>query len=177
MQKIDGQVVIFGEKNHAEVIGLNGQTENQAIIIEKETDLEQINFSKPIRVFSQTTKSVEAYENICNKIREETVKTNNLDIKFSNSICRSVSNRTKTLTKFANNYDVIIFVSGKKSSNGRFLYSFCKKNNTRSHFVSYVEELNPEWFKKAKSVGITGATSTPQWLMTEFAKAIEKYNY
>ncbi|MDD4847372.1 MAG: 4-hydroxy-3-methylbut-2-enyl diphosphate reductase [Bacteroidales bacterium] len=174
MQMVDGQVVIFGEKNHAEVIGLNGQTENQAIIIEKDLDLDQIDFTKPIRVFSQTTKSVEAYENVCQEIQKQASNSHNTNVKFSNSVCRSVSNRTKTLTTFSNDYDVIIFVSGKQSSNGRFLYSFCKKNNPKSHFVSYIEDLNPEWFKGAQSVGITGATSTPQWLMKQFSEAIEQ---
>lgn len=175
LQKNDGQIVIFGERNHAEVIGLNGQTENQAIIIEKEEDLNQIDFTKPIQVFSQTTKSVDAYNQICKIIAEKTKNVKNENVKFSNSICHSVSNRTKSLTQFSNNHDVIIFVSGEKSSNGHFLYGYCKENNPKSHFVSYIKDLQPEWFKNIDSVGITGATSTPQWLMREFADAVKKH--
>lgn len=173
MQNGKGSIVIFGEKNHAEVIGLNGQTENQAIIIEQEADLSQIDFTKPLRVFSQTTKSLEKYKNICDIIHRKAREVNNENVEFLDSICTSVSNRTKSLTSFAINYDVIIFVSGKKSSNGHFLYGFCKKNNPKSYFVSFIEELDPKWFENINTVGITGATSTPQWLMRKFADAIK----
>lgn len=175
MQKEGGDIIIFGEKNHAEVIGLNGQTENQAIIIEDEKDLSQIDFTKPLRIFSQTTKSLEIYKKICDKISNNTKAVDNKNVKFLNSICLSVSNRTKSLTNFANQYNVIIFVSGKKSSNGQYLYTFCKENNPNSYFVSYIEELNPQWFKNINKVGITGATSTPQWLMRDFSDAIKNF--
>ena len=175
MQQVKGQVVIFGKKNHPEVIGLAGQTNNTAIIIENETELSKLNFQKPVRLFSQTTRSKEDYNNIVEIIKK---KINNAGLdtsnfKFRDSICRKVSNRVPKLKDFSRDNDVIVFVSGKKSSNGKYLYSISKKVNPDSYHISSVNELKNTWFKNAQTVGISGATSTPKWLMEKVAREIE----
>ena len=172
----EGQIVIFGKEGHAEVIGLLGHTGNRGIVISKEKDLDKIDFSKPINIFSQTTKSRNSYHNIIEKIKERMLKeVGNDEINFiiNDSTCRAVSNRDVFLKDFAKIHDIIIFVSGRKSSNGKVLYEVCKNQNDRSYFVSETEELRKEWFKESDSVGICGATSTPTWLMKKVKNAIE----
>ncbi|MCD6555595.1 MAG: 4-hydroxy-3-methylbut-2-enyl diphosphate reductase [Bacteroidales bacterium] len=171
-----GQIVIFGKEGHAEVIGLLGHTGNRGIVISEEKDLDKIDFSKPINIFSQTTKSRNSYHNIIEKIKERMLKeVGNDEINFiiNDSTCRAVSNRDVFLKDFAKIHDIIIFVSGRKSSNGKVLYEVCKNQNDRSYFVSETEELRKEWFKESNSVGICGATSTPTWLMKKVKNAIE----
>lgn len=176
LENIQGQIVIYGQVGHAEVIGLTGQTNDDAIIITCEADLELIDFSRPVTLFSQTTKSTAGFYKIKSLI-EERIKLNdpnsNLDLMFdaNDSICRQVSNREPQLLKFSESQDVIIFVSGKKSSNGKALYSVCKGNNERSYFVENESEIESSWFKNDDKVGICGATSTPMWLM----KRVENY--
>jgi len=165
MKKKIGQVILFGKKNHAEVVGLNGQIENSAIIIENPQMIKGVDYSKPIRLFSQTTKSIEEYRLLSQMISEQTKLCGNEDVIAHNTICHSVSNRSEKLAEFAKNYDVIIFVSGRQSSNGKYLFDICRKNNERTHLISKPEELEISWFQKEDSIGITGATSTPQWLM------------
>lgn len=172
-----GQIVIYGQKGHAEVIGLTGQTKDNAIIVTTEDDLDQIDFSRPVTLFSQTTKSTQGFYSLKDKIEERmklnsASETNELDA--NDSICRQVSNREPQLAKFATEHDVIIFVSGKKSSNGKALYGVCKKINDRSYFVENEEELQKEWFNQNESVGICGATSTPMWLMEKVADTIKQ---
>jgi len=174
-----GQIVIYGQQGHAEVIGIAGQTHDQAIIITSEADLDKIDFSKPITLFSQTTKSTKGFYQIKALIEERMMQAKGALTNFdaNDSICRQVSNREPQLTRFAAEHDVIIFVSGKKSSNGKALYSVCQQVNPQSYFVESEAELEPAWFGNAETVGICGATSTPMWLMQQVAdgiKALEK---
>ncbi|GAB3198105.1 4-hydroxy-3-methylbut-2-enyl diphosphate reductase [Pontibacter aydingkolensis] len=171
------QIVIYGQVGHAEVIGLAGQTGDEAIIVTTEEDLDKIDFTRPVTLFSQTTKSTKGFYHI-KELIEERIKQANADstqplFNANDSICRQVSNREPQLAKFSTEHDVLVFVSGKKSSNGKALYSVCKQHNPNSYFVENEQELQPEWFANAASVGICGATSTPMWLMQRVATYIE----
>ncbi|MDH3709475.1 MAG: 4-hydroxy-3-methylbut-2-enyl diphosphate reductase [Cyclobacteriaceae bacterium] len=173
----DGQIVLYGKKGHAEVIGLTGQTNKEAIVVMEEKDLDQIDFKRPITLFSQTTKSTKGFYQLKQMI-EERIKAANgtmevLDFKANDSICRQVSNREPQLTNFSHQHDVIVFVSGRKSSNGKALYGVCKENNSRSYFVENELAIDPQWFLRDDSVGICGATSTPMWLMERVAEHIK----
>ncbi|MBC8112305.1 MAG: 4-hydroxy-3-methylbut-2-enyl diphosphate reductase, partial [Verrucomicrobia bacterium] len=167
MTKKQGQIVIYGQKGHAEVIGLNGQTQNHAIVVMTEEDLTQVDFSRPISFFSQTTKSTEGFYKMKALIEQKIAEANpaqkqeeNMEFFDPNdSICRQVSNREPQLRKFAQEHDVIVFVSGKKSSNGKALYGVCKATNDQSYFVENENEIDASWFENANSVGICGATS------------------
>ena len=176
MRKVNGQIVIYGKKGHAEVIGITGQTRGQAIIVTTEEDLHKIDFSRPVTLFSQTTKSTKGFYHIKHLIQEKLAKEkadfNDGDFTANDSICRQVSNREPHLMKFSNNHDVIIFVSGKKSSNGKALFNVCLNENQRSYFIESEQELELGWFEAAESVGICGATSTPMWLMERVAQHI-----
>jgi 4-hydroxy-3-methylbut-2-enyl diphosphate reductase len=178
MQQKQGQIVIYGKHEHAEVIGLAGQTENTAIIVDDDKDLDNIDFSRPIRLFAQTTKSIEGLQHIENMIRER-MKNNYLpqhdDFKSYDTVCRQVANRSNQLKAFAQKFDVILFVSDKKSSNGIQLFNNCKSINQQSYFISNAGEIKQEWFINAASCGICGATSTPLWLMEEIAEIIQKF--
>jgi 4-hydroxy-3-methylbut-2-en-1-yl diphosphate reductase len=172
----DGQIVIYGQVGHAEVIGLAGQTCDEAIIITTEEDLHKIDFKRPVTLFSQTTKSTKGFYNI-KALIEERIKQANQDstqpeFDANDSICRQVSNREPQLARFSTEHDVLVFVSGKKSSNGKALYSVCKQHNPNSYFIENETELDKEWFVNANSVGICGATSTPMWLMQQVADSI-----
>lgn len=181
MEKEKGQIVIYGKKGHAEVIGLTGQTLEKAIVVMEDKDLEKIDFSKPVTLFSQTTKSTKGFYELKSKI-EDRIKTekgvlNEVDFNANDSICRQVSNREPQLSKFAAENDVVIFVSGKKSSNGKALYQVCKGINQRSYFVENENEIDPLWLNHEDKVGICGATSTPMWLMEQvmiYLKSMEK---
>lgn len=181
MEKEKGQIVIYGKKGHAEVIGLTGQTLEKAIVVMEDKDLDKIDFSRPVTLFSQTTKSTKGFYELKSKI-EERIKAekgvlNELDFNANDSICRQVSNREPQLSKFALENDVIIFVSGKKSSNGKALYQVCKGVNERSYFVENEMEIDPIWLTPNDKVGICGATSTPMWLMEQamrHLKSMEK---
>lgn len=164
-----GQVVIYGQKGHAEVNGLVGQTGGKAIVVSELTDIEQIDFSRPVYIFSQTTKSPALYSQIINEIREKKISIQGNDSNFivNYSICGQVSNRYHKLREFSKKHDIILFVSGNRSSNGRMLYNICKNENSNTFFVSESTELQKEWFINTGSVGICGATSTPQWLMQD----------
>lgn len=168
MKKVDGQIVIYGKEGHAEVVGLAGQTTNEAIIINSESDLQQIDFERPINLFSQTTQSIEGFNKIIEQIKERTTNdSGQATLSVNDTICRQVSHRAPQLREFSKKFDVVVFVSGKKSSNGKYLYGVCKENNQQTYFISSKEEMKKEWFTKANSVGICGATSTPMWLMEE----------
>lgn len=175
-----GQIVIYGQKGHAEVNGLVGQTEGEAIVVYSEEDLDNIDFSKPIHFFSQTTKSTAGFEKMEQLIQQRILREKGSleegDFNSNDTLCRQVSNREPQLKRFAAEQDVIIFVSGKKSSNGKALYSVCKFINPDTHFISHPSELETEWFTGKASVGIAGATSTPMWLMEEVAAAICSLN-
>ena len=177
LKDIDGQVIIFGKEGHAEVIGLVGQTDGEAIIITTVDDLEKIDFSKSISIYSQTTKSPQAFKDITLEIEKRVKLSLNSEVKYivNDTLCRQVSGREPQLKQFSIENDVIIFVSGKKSSNGKMLYKSCKSENPNSYFISDVDELDSDWFKHSKTVGICGATSTPRWLMENVQKQIEKF--
>ena len=165
----DRQIVILGKKGHAEVNGLVGQTQQEAIVISSEEEAEKLEIDKPVSLFSQTTKGTKLLYSIREKMSDKFE-----DFKFNDTICRQVSNREPELQKFSDKHEVIIFVSGKKSSNGKALYQTCKAINPESYFISGLEELDLNWIKGKKSVGICGATSTPMWLMEEVADFINK---
>ncbi len=173
-----GQIVIYGEQGHAEVNGLVGQTEGNAIVVKTEDDLQKVDFSKPVYFFSQTTKSTLGFENMERMIQENIVKFKGSleegDFVSNDTLCRQVSNREPHMKRFAQLHDVVVFVSGKKSSNGKALFSVCQANNPRSYFISSYDELNLSWFDDAASVGICGATSTPLWLMEKVKEHIEE---
>ena len=171
----DGQIVIYGKEGHAEVIGLSGQTKNRAIIISSEEDLDKINYDKPIVLFSQTTKSTDGYYHIV-KLIEERVKSHGkgsaISFNSHDSICRQVSNRVPQLLKFSSDHDVILFVSSRKSSNGKALFEQCQRNNPRSYFIEDEDDIDAAWFRGDDSVGICGATSTPRWLMEKVEEKV-----
>lgn len=172
-----GQVVLYGQKGHAEVIGLAGQTKGDAIIVTTEEDLAQVDFTKPVTLFSQTTKSTKGFYELKQQIGDKLSAANPLkEVAFdaNDSICRQVSNREPQLQRFSKEHNVIIFVSGKKSSNGKALYSVCKTENEQSYFVENENEIDFSWIKPSDSVGICGATSTPMWLMQQVSDAIQK---
>lgn len=162
LSKIGGQVVLFGKKGHAEVIGLMGQTNNECVLIENESQIYLIDSSKPTEVFSQTTKDPEQYSYLIRKIEEHVNNT----VEAHHTICRQMSDRAQRLQNFANSHDMIIFVGGAKSSNSKVLYEICKNINPNSFFVTNENEVSEDWFSTMpSSVGIFGATSTPLWLM------------
>lgn len=175
MKKVNGQVIIYGKKGHAEVIGLAGQTNDEALIISNIEDLHEIDFARPIAIFAQTTQSPEGFDAIIHEIRTRMSVFFHLDslpLKVTDSICRHVSRRGEHLSEFARKFDVIIFVSGTNSSNGKVLYEICKKNNTNAFWVPGADHVQKEWLANARSVGICGATSTPKWLMEKVAEKI-----
>ncbi|MEO9484091.1 MAG: 4-hydroxy-3-methylbut-2-enyl diphosphate reductase [Ekhidna sp.] len=169
----DGQLVIYGKPGHAEVIGLTGQTSNEAIIITDIDDLEKIDFSRPVTLYSQTTKSTKGFyfmkEEIEKRIENKGTLSVADDFNANDSICRQVSNREPHMEKFSQKHDVIIFVAGRKSSNGKALYNVCLSFNPRSYFVESEKEIDLSWIQSNDSIGICGATSTPTWLMEQVA--------
>ena len=174
MQRVGGQIVIFGKPGHAEVVGLTGQTGGSAIIVSNPSDLDAIDFSRPIRLFSQTTKSREEYQQLIDNITEKLSHSANQAIKQSSNhfvaydtICKRVANRARELEGFARSVDVLLFVAGANSSNGHYLFEYCRKVQPRTHLISDAAALQPSWFDGASSVGISGATSTPRWLMEQ----------
>lgn len=177
LAEINGQVVIYGMEGHAEVNGLVGQTNGTAIVINSMEDLKKIDFSRPVFLYAQTTKSKKEYSSIQEEIKKQMTKffpEGNIPFKANNTICGQVSERDKQIKDFANKHDVILFVSGKKSSNGKMLYNICKSVNTNSYFLSDEADLGDISLDKAKSIGICGATSTPRWLMEKIAEHIRK---
>jgi len=172
---IDGQIIIFGKKGHAEVKGLLGQTNDNAIIITTVDDLVKVNFNKPIYIYSQTTKSPKKYKEITEEIKKRLLLTdNNVQYIVHDTLCRQVSGREPQLKDFAKQNDVILFVSGKKSSNGKMLFESCRIENKNSYFISEMKEIEPSWFYGHKKIGICGATSTPRWLMEDVQNMIQK---
>jgi 4-hydroxy-3-methylbut-2-enyl diphosphate reductase len=172
MKNVGGQVVILGKRGHAEVVGLTGQVDDQVIVIEREEDLRLINFSAPVFFLSQTTQSIGLFWHLAERMKELIGDESMLTV--NDTICRRVSNREKALREFAERFDVVIFVCGKKSSNGKVLFDVCRGANPRSYNIEEESELQAEWFEGCQSVGICGATSTPAWLMSRVAEAIER---
>jgi len=166
----DEQVLIFGKHGHAEVIGLQGQTDGKAIVFQDLAELDNVELPAKFTLYSQTTKSTDKFYHI-----KDELLSRGYEVKANDTICRQVSNRYEELEDFVGHYDKIVFVSGKKSSNGKVLYDVCKKHNDNSYFISNVEELDRAWFNENDKVGICGATSTPMWLMEKVQAALEKF--
>src|SRR5690554_6249647 len=168
----DTQIVIYGKKGHAEVNGLIGQTEESAIIIESKDDIEKLDFTRDINLFSQTTKSLEGFFEVGEIIRAR--MQNGAKLEFFDSICRQVSNRVPNIQEFAKKHDLIIFIAGEKSSNGKVLFTECKQKNPNSYLIHSPDEIDPTLLKEGLSIGICGATSTPMWQMEALAQNIAK---
>ena len=164
------QIVIYGKNGHAEVLGLVGQTRGQAIVIENLSEVNRLDFSKDIRLYSQTTKSLDEFRQIVAYIQEHI--SPEASFEYYDTICRQVANRMPNIRTFASNHDLIFFVCGRKSSNGKILYQECKKVNPNSYLIDQPEEIDRQVLQGATSIGICGATSTPKWLMEECKKAI-----
>lgn len=167
----DPLIIIYGKPGHAEVNGLVGQTEGRAVVIQDKADLDDIDLNRDIWLYSQTTKSIEGFQDIVAEIQSrKTAGT----FQWFDTICRQVANRMPQMRQFAASHDVILFVSGAKSSNGKVLYAQCKEVNPKTYLITDETELDPTWIKGAESIGICGATSTPRWLMQKVAEACEK---
>lgn len=164
------KVLIFGKHGHAEVIGLQGQTNNSALVFQNIAELEDVDLPDKITLYSQTTKSTEKFY----QIKDELI-SRGYDIKANDTICRQVSNRDEDLRTFVKGFDYVVFVSGKKSSNGKVLFEVCRQYNPNTYFISNEKELNKEMFNPGNSVGICGATSTPMWLMEKVKSALEAF--
>jgi 4-hydroxy-3-methylbut-2-enyl diphosphate reductase len=166
----DEKILIFGKHGHAEVIGLQGQTNNEALVFQDIKELENVELPQKFTLYSQTTKSTEKFY----QIKEELI-AKGYEVKANDTICRQVSNRDKDLPDFVKKFDKIVFVSGKKSSNGKVLYEVCRKNNPATYFISKAEDLEIMMFNPGDKIGICGATSTPMWLMEDVKKVLETY--
>lgn len=160
-----GQIVIYGKNGHAEVIGLVGQTQGTAIVIENLEDAKRLDFSRDIKLFSQTTKSLAGFREIVSYIEQNIHPEAHFT--YSDTICRQVANRMPNIREFAQRHDVILFVCGRKSSNGKVLFAECSKVNPQSYMIDNPSDINSDWFLQAQSIGICGATSTPKWLMED----------
>ena len=177
LEKSNGQLVVFGDHRHAETIGLQGQTNGRAIIISDPADLSKIDPERPVEVFSQTTKSTEGFlelERNIGMLMKPYYPENEIPLRSHNTICRQISGRMPRIREFAASHDVIVFVSGRQSSNGKVLFDNCKEVNQNSWFVSLPGEVESEWFAGASSTGICGGTSTPRWLMEEIEVKIRE---
>ena len=166
------QIVIFGKNGHAEVLGLVGQTHSKAIVIEKFDDVKKLDFSRNIYLYSQTTKSLDEFHHIIDYIRSHI--SPGAEFKSFDTICRQVANRMPNIAAFAGRHDIVIFVAGRKSSNGKVLFKECLSVNPNSHQIESAAEIDMRWFNNAETVGICGATSTPKWLMEECREYIRK---
>ncbi len=171
MKAMNGQVVIFGKPGHAEVVGLTGQTEGTAIVVSTPDDIASLDYSRPIRLYSQTTKSREEYRQLIANIEAHSPS----DFIAYDTVCNRVANRARELEQFARSVDVLLFVAGANSSNGHYLYEYCRKVQPHTYLIGSASELQPLWTAKARRVGISGATSTPRWLMEEVAEALTSH--
>ena len=167
-----GQIVIFGKKGHAEVLGLVGQTQSSAIVIENFDEVTRLDFSRDIYLYSQTTKSLDEFHRIIDYIQSHIAP--GATFKSFDTICRSVANRMPNISQFATKHDLVLFVCGRKSSNGKVLYNECKRVNPNTHLIEGPEEINVSWLTDINTIGICGATSTPKWLMEQCRDAILK---
>ncbi len=174
-KQVNGQVVIYGKPGHAEVVGLQGQIGNEGIIVSCSEEFDKIDITRPVLLFSQTTMSADDYNNHASGLKRR-MKEHGIDaaanLKVHRTTCGQVSNRESHLREFAENHDVIVFVSGHESSNGKMLYQVCKSENPSTYFVSSTDEIDPEWFKERKTAGVCGATSTPKWLIEKVSDFI-----
>lgn len=170
MQEVGGSVVLLGKRGHAEVIGLTGQADDDVVVVENEADLNNVDFSRPIYFLSQTTQSIALFDQLAEEIK---ARAKGVTVNIDDTICRRVAGREALLADFSRSVDVVIFVSGRKSSNGRVLYEVCRGANPRSYNVEESSEIDWSWLEGAERVGICGATSTPRWLMEQVAEAIK----
>lgn len=169
----DKQIVIYGKNGHAEVLGLVGQTQGTAIVIERLEEVDKLDFTHNISLYSQTTKSLDGFREVVENIQKRI--SPDAEFAYYDTICRQVANRMPNLRKFASAHDLVFFVSGKKSSNGKMLFSECQKVNTNSHLIDSVDEIDLSLLKGVTSTGICGATSTPKWLMEQVSSFIETH--
>ena len=170
MQEVGGSVVLLGKRGHAEVIGLTGQADDDVVVVENEADLNNVDFTRPIYFLSQTTQSIALFNQLAEEIK---ARAKGVTVNIDDTICRRVAGREALLADFSRSVDVVIFVSGRKSSNGRVLYEVCRGANSRSYNVEESSEIDWSWLEGAERVGICGATSTPRWLMEQVAEAIK----
>ena len=166
------QIVIYGKRGHAEVLGLVGQTQGQATVIENIDEIDKIDYSRDIYLYSQTTKSVQEFQHIVEEIKRRVEP--GVTFRSFDTICRSVANRIPQIREFASRHELILFVSGAKSSNGRILFAECLDANPESHLISGESDINPEWLQGKSRIGICGATSTPRWLMQRVSDAVQR---
>ncbi len=171
MQEVGGSVVLLGKRGHAEVIGLTGQADDDVVVVENEADLNNVDFTRPIYFLSQTTQSIALFNQLAEEIK---ARAKGVTVNIDDTICRRVAGREALLADFSRSVDVVIFVSGRKSSNGRVLYEVCRGANPRSYNVEESSEIDWSWLEGAERVGICGATSTPRWLMEQVAEAIKE---
>lgn len=172
MSAAGGSVVLLGKRGHAEVVGLTGQVDDRVTVIESEGDLDTLDFSRPIYFLSQTTQSIELFNRLGEMIRSRAAEPS--EVTIDDTICRQVANRESHLEQFARSVDAVVFVCGRKSSNGRVLFEVCRTANPRSYNIEEGAELRPEWFDGVESVGICGATSTPGWLMQRVKEDLQR---
>ena len=172
MSKIGGRVVLLGKRGHAEVVGLAGQVSDDVTVVESEMDLELLDYSRPIYFLSQTTQSIELFNRLAEIIRSRMAE--GVEFIVDDTICRRVAGREANLAIFAGSVDVVLFVCGRKSSNGRVLSEVCRRANPRCYNIEEASEIDMAWLEGAESVGICGATSTPRWLMEDVASFINK---
>jgi 4-hydroxy-3-methylbut-2-en-1-yl diphosphate reductase len=170
----DGQTVIFGKNGHAEVLGLVGQTQSKAIVIEKYDDVMKLDFTRDIYLYSQTTKSLDEFHRIISYIQSHISPS--ATFRSFDTICRQVANRMPNISRFATRHDLILFVCGRKSSNGKVLFNECLRVNANCHLIEGPDEIDPSWLEGVKTVGICGATSTPKWLMEQCRDNIDNEN-
>lgn len=170
MRRVGGQVAVLGKRGHAEVVGLTGQVEEPTVVIERMEDLEQLDFTRPIYLLSQTTQSIALFEQVSAEMRRRAADPSQVTVE--DTICRQVSGREQHLADFARRFDCVLFVCGRKSSNGKVLFEVCRAANPATHQIEEAAELDDRWFEGVRSVGICGATSTPKWLMQQVADAV-----
>lgn len=172
MQGVGGRVVLLGKRGHAEVIGLAGQVGDDVTVVETLADIETLDFSHPMHLLSQTTQSIELFNALARAIRSRMAE--GVEFIVTDTICRRVAGREPLLAEFARSVDVVLFVCGKKSSNGKVLSEVCRAANARCYNIEEASEIDAEWFEGAERIGICGATSTPRWLMEEVAESVRK---
>lgn len=171
MQQVGGSVVLLGKRGHAEVVGLTGQVDDDVVVVERMEDLDSVDFTRPIYMLSQTTQSIELFEALGREVMRRSVDAS--AVTLDDTICRRVAGRESLLAEFSKSVDVVLFVSGRKSSNGKVLYDVCRRHNSRAYNIEEASEIDMAWLEGAESVGICGATSTPRWLMERVAESVE----
>lgn len=170
MSSVGGRVVLLGKRGHAEVIGLTGQVNDDVTVVERLEDIDSLDFSHPIHLLSQTTQSIELFNTLADTIRER--MDEGVEFIVTDTICRRVAGREPLLADFSKSVDLVLFVCGKKSSNGKVLSEVCRKANPRCYNIEEPSEIEPEWLAGVESIGICGATSTPRWLMEQVAERV-----